>query len=227
MAINRQILGTTAAGVVADQESGSVGINNDIPQEALDVTGSIRQSGVTNAPVLAADANGKIVAGELTPNLIISTSSTPTGALASKAAFEAATGLQTYMFNINTNTISIGVKTTNGRQYTISGNIFDGNTQITSITDTGELAGIEGTGTFKDSSLQILSLPGLKTVGYSTFKNCTFAYFYAPALDASYTGTNQPFEGVATTGTTALTVVLTGTPFTGKSGNHFKANSYT
>lgn len=78
MSTNKQKFGGSAASVTTDQETGSVGINNDIPQEALDITGSIRQSGVTNADVLAADADGKVVSGETLPyNLLITTSSTP------------------------------------------------------------------------------------------------------------------------------------------------------
>lgn len=86
---------------------------------------------------------------------------------------------------------------------------------------------LEGTGTFKNSGLFSVDLPGLRSVGYNTFEGCTFGYFACPLLDASYTGTNHAFTSVATSGAWTITVVLFGSPFAGLSGKHFKANTYT
>ena len=204
---------------------GKIGLGVTNPTEKLEVAGSIKQSGVVNAPTVAADANGKFVAGEALPyNLLITTSSTPAGILASKAAFETATGKQTYRYDIIGNNIYIGIK---GAPYELSGNLFQSNSQIGSIKDFGLLVGISGTGMFKNSSLNSVDLPGLKYVGYNCFENCTFNMFMCPLLDASTYATDNSFLGVATAAANVKTLVMLGAPFTGISGVHAKATTYT
>lgn len=103
MSINAQQFGGSVASVETDQETGEVIITGDIVQSIM------------NAPVLAADSDGKIVAGEAPSyNLLITTLSTPAGILASKSAFETATGKQTYRYGIIGNNIYIGIKKRGG-----------------------------------------------------------------------------------------------------------------